>query len=264
MAERRMFSKSIVESDSFMDMPCSAQSLYLHLGMAADDWGFINNPRAVRRMCGASEDDLRLLASKKFILEFPSGAAVIKAWWINNYVPADRRHATRYQEELAMCYIDENKSYTLRDTGVRPADMFTSPKPVYKLYTEDRLGKDRLGEGSNSSKVDTQPDPERILVSAGPGGDAATASAKRKPKPQKHKYGEDGNVLLTDDELAKLKERFPDWSERIDNLSLYLSSTGKSYKSHYSTILNWARRDANKARPARMDSAVLSALDSVM
>lgn len=262
-----MFSKSIVESDSFMDMPCSAQSLYLHLGMAADDWGFINNPRAVRRMCGASEDDLRLLASKKFILEFPSGAAVIKAWWINNYVPADRRHATRYQEELAMCYIDENKSYTLRDTGVRPADMFTSPKPVYNvynLYTEDRLGKDRLGEGSNSSRVDTQPDPERIPASTGPGGDAAAASAKRKPKPKKHRHGEDGNVLLTDDELAKLKERFPDWSERIDDLSLYLSSTGKSYKSHYSTILNWARRDGGKARPARMDSAVLSALDSVM
>ena len=194
MAERRMFSKSIVESDSFMDMPCSAQSLYLHLGMAADDWGFINNPRAVRRMCGASEDDLRLLASKKFILEFPSGAAVIKAWWINNYVPADRRHATRYQEELAMCYIDENKSYTLRDTGVRPADMFTSPKPVYKLYTEDRLGKDRLEEGSNSSKVDPQPDPERIPASTGPGGDAAAASAKRKPKPKKHRHGEDGNV----------------------------------------------------------------------
>ena len=264
MAERRMFSKSIVESDSFMDMPCSAQSLYLHLCMAADDWGFVNNPRAVRRMCGASEDDLRLLASKKFILEFPSGAAVIKAWWINNYVPADRRHATRYQEELAMCYIDENKSYTLRDTGVRPADMFTSPKPVYKLYTEDRLGKDRLGEGSNSSKVDNQPDPERGSSSAGPGGDAAAASAKGKPKPQKHKHGENGNVLLTDDELAKLKERFPDWSERIDNLSWYLSSTGKSYKSHYSTILNWARRDGAKAKPARMDSAVLSALDSVM
>ena len=75
---------------------------------------------------------------------------------------------------------------------------------------------------------------------------------------------QDGNVLLTDDELAKLKERFPDWSERIDDLSLYLSSTGKSYKSHYSTILNWARRDGSKARPARMDSAVLSALDSVM
>lgn len=263
-----MFSKSIVESDSFMDMPCSAQSLYLHLCMSADDWGFVNNPRAVRRMCGASEDDLRLLASKKFILEFPSGAAVIKAWWINNYVPADRRHATRYQEELAMCYIDENKSYTLRDTGVRPADMFTSPKPVYKLYTEDRLGKDRLGEGrlgegSNSSRVDTQPDPERGSSCVGPGGDAAPASTK-KARPQKHKHGENDNVLLTDDELAKLKERFPDWSERIDNLSWYLSSTGKSYKSHYSTIINWARRDGAKARPARMDSAVLSALDSVM
>lgn len=174
MAERRMFAKTIVESDAFLDMPMSAQALYLHLGMNADDWGFVNNPRSIRRMCGASEDDLKLLIAKKFILTFDSGAAVIKSWWVNNYVQSDRRHPTRYQEELETLFFDENKSYTTKDTGVLPADMFNRVsildtvciQPVSKMDTEVRLGKvrlgkDRLGEStSNSSRVDTQPNPK--------------------------------------------------------------------------------------------------------
>lgn len=180
MAERRMFARTIVESDAFLDMPLSAQSLYIHLGMNADDWGFVNNPRSIRRMCGASEDDLRLLVAKKFLLAFNSGAAVIKSWWVNNYVKSDRRRDTRYQEELASLYLDENKSYTLKDTGVRPADMFkrgTKVEPICiqsgsnlepewnqsgsKVEPQVRLGKDRLGEStSNSSRVDTQPNPK--------------------------------------------------------------------------------------------------------
>lgn len=180
MAERRMFAKTIVESDAFLDMPMSAQALYLHLGMNADDWGFVNNPRSIRRMCGASEDDLKLLIAKKFILTFDSGAAVIKSWWVNNYVQSDRRHPTRYQEELETLFLDENKSYTTKDTGVLPADMFNRVskvepvciqpvskmdtkciQSVSKMDTEVRLGKDRLGEStSNSSRVDTQPNPK--------------------------------------------------------------------------------------------------------
>lgn len=180
MAERRMFAKTIVESDAFLDMPLSAQSLYIHLGMNADDWGFVNNPRSIRRMCGASEDDLRLLVAKKFILTFDSGAAVIKSWWVNNYVQSDRRHPTRYQEELETLFLDENKSYTTKDTGVLPADMFNRVskvepvciqpvskmdtkciQSVSKMDTEVRLGKVRLGEStSNSSRVDTQPNPK--------------------------------------------------------------------------------------------------------
>lgn len=181
-----MFAKTIVESDAFLDMPMSAQSLYIHLGMNADDWGFVNNPRSIRRMCGASEDDLRLLVAKKFILTFDSGAAVIKSWWVNNYVQADRRHPTRYQEELETLFLDDNKSYTTKDTGVLPADMFNRVskvepvciqpvskmdtkciQSVSKMDTEVRLGKDRLGEStSNSSRVDNQPNPKGFGVCA--------------------------------------------------------------------------------------------------
>ena len=287
MAEMRMFSKTIVESDAFQDMPLSAQALYFHLGMAADDWGFVNNPKSVRRMCGASEDDLKLLVAKHFLIAFDSGCAAIKAWWINNYVQADRRHPTRYQEELGALSMDENKSYTTRDTGLRPADMFKRVsnldtkciqtvsnvdtdciQPVSKMDTEVRLGKVRLEESSYSSLVDGQPNLKDVRCGGGlgeetPEGSASPAPARR-AKPAKHRYGENGKVLLTDDELERLKRRFPaDFSKRIDRLDWYVASTGKSYKSHYATILNWARRDAEKTSP-KLDQAVIDAIDSVM
>lgn len=234
MAERRMFARTIVESDAFLDMPLSAQALYLHLGMSADDWGFVNNPRSIRRMCGASEDDLRLLVAKKFLLAFDSGAAVIKSWWVNNYVKSDRRRDTRYQEELAKLYFDENKSYTLKDTGVRPADMFkrgTKVEPVCiqsgsnlepewnqsgsKVEPQVRLGKDRLGESTSySSRVDTQPNPK------GFGACAPEQPKKRRAKkfvkptiPEVAEYAEgfikSRNLRLTGETFRA--ERFVSW-----------------------------------------------------
>lgn len=227
MAERRMFAKTIVESDAFLDMPMSAQSLYFHLGMVADDWGFVNNPRSIRRMCGASEDDLKLLISKKFILTFDSGAAVIKSWWVNNYVQADRRHPTRYQEELETLFLDENKSYTTRATGVRPADMFKrKPKPevveciqdvsnVSKMDTEVRLGKVRLGEStSNSSRVDTQPNPKGFGACAPEQPKKRRAKKFVKPSiPEVAEYAEgfikSRNLRLTGEMFRA--ERFVSW-----------------------------------------------------
>lgn len=234
MAERRMFAKTIVESDAFLDMPLSAQSLYIHLGMNADDWGFVNNPRSIRRMCGASEDDLRLLVAKKFILTFDSGAAVIKSWWVNNYVQADRRHPTRYQEELETLFFDENKSYTTKNTGVLPADMFNRVskvepvciqpvskmdtkciQSVSKMDTEVRLGKDRLGEStSNSSMVDTQPNPKGFGACAPEQPKKRRAKKFVKPSiPEVAEYAEgfikSRNLRLTGETFRA--ERFVSW-----------------------------------------------------
>lgn len=234
MAERRMFAKTIVESDAFLDMPLSAQSLYIHLGMNADDWGFVNNPRSIRRMCGASEDDLRLLVAKKFILTFDSGAAVIKSWWVNNYVQADRRHPTRYQEELETLFLDDNKSYTTKDTGVLPADMFNRVskvepvcikhvskmdtkciQSVSKMDTEVRLGKDRLGEStSNSSRVDTQPNPKGFGACAPEQPKKRRAKKFVKPSVEEVAEYAEGfiksrNLLLTGETFRA--ERFVSW-----------------------------------------------------
>ena len=94
-----MFAKSIVDSDAFLDMPLSAQALYFHLSMRADDEGFVGNPKRIKAMIGASEDDLKLLIIKRFVLSFQSGVLVIKHWRIHNYIQNDRWKPTTYIEE---------------------------------------------------------------------------------------------------------------------------------------------------------------------
>ena len=112
MAERRMFAKSIVLSDAFLDMPLSARCLYFTLGMLADDDGFIGSPKAIMRQCGASQDDMIILLQKRFILSFESGVIVIKHWRLNNYLQGDRHKTTTYVEEKAELALDEKGAYT--------------------------------------------------------------------------------------------------------------------------------------------------------
>lgn len=112
MAERRMFAKTIIDSDAFLDMPLSAQALYFHLSMRADDDGFVNNPKKVQRMVGASDDDCKLLVMKRFILTFESGIIVIKHWKIHNYIQKDRYKETVYLQEKSTLALNENKAYT--------------------------------------------------------------------------------------------------------------------------------------------------------
>ena len=113
MAERRMFAKTIIDSDAFLDMPLSTQALYFHLSMRADDEGFINNPKKIQRMTGCSDDDLKLLCAKNFIIPFESGVVVIKHWRIHNYIRADRLVATKYKEERDLLEVKDNGAYTL-------------------------------------------------------------------------------------------------------------------------------------------------------
>ena len=224
MAERRMFAKTIIDSDAFLDMPHTSQLLYFHLAMRADDDGFINNPKSIMRNCKCSEEDLRQLAEKKFIIPFESGIVVIKHWKIHNYIAKDRYKETKYKEEKSLLSLDENNSYT------------QCIQVVDNMDTQVRLGEVRRGKNSlvedNKSDSDESNPPEPV----------------KKSKPVKHKYGEYNNVLLTDEELDKLKVEYSDWKERIENLSSYVASTGKSYKSHYATIRNWARKDAEKPK----------------
>lgn len=112
MAERRMFAKTIVLSDAFLDMPLSARCLYFTLGMLADDDGFVNSPRSIMRQCGASQDDLKILLAKKFVLSFETGVIVIKHWKINNYLRSDRYKETKFVEEKSQLAIKENGSYS--------------------------------------------------------------------------------------------------------------------------------------------------------
>lgn len=137
MAQRRMFSKKITDTDIFLDMPLSSQALYFHLNMHADDDGFVSNAKTVKRMIGSSDDDLKLLLTKNFIFAFESGVVVIKDWKIHNYIRKDTYNTTIYGDEKEQLSQDENGSYTL------------SPRAVDEPSPQVRLGKDRLGKDSN-------------------------------------------------------------------------------------------------------------------
>lgn len=137
MAERRMFAKKITESDAFLDMPSSTQMLYFHLSMNADDDGFVNNPKKIQRMCGASDDDFKLLIAKSFVLLFESGVIVIKHWKMHNYIQADRYRPTDYVEEKSMLGLKKNKAYTLDESK-----MYT------KCIQDVSVGKDSIGKES--------------------------------------------------------------------------------------------------------------------
>lgn len=214
MAERRMFAKTIIDSDAFLDMPISARLLYYDLSMRADDDGFNNAPKKVMRTIGATTDDMNILIARKFVLPFESGVVVIKHWKIHNYIAKDRYKETKYKEEKSQLMLDENNAYT------------SCIQPVYECETQDRLGKDRLSKDS----IDILPSPAKPT------------------KTSRHKYGEYKNVLLSDEELEKLKTEFSDWEERIERLSEYIESSGKRYKSHLATIRAWARKDIKEEK----------------
>ena len=112
MAERRMFSKKIIDSDAFLDMPLTTQALYFHLSMRADDDGFVSNAKRIKTMIGASDDDLKLLIVKRFVLTFESGVVVIKHWRIRNYIQKDRYTPTTYVEEKSTLSLDAKNAYT--------------------------------------------------------------------------------------------------------------------------------------------------------
>lgn len=221
MAERRMFAKTIIDSDAFLDMPLSSQALYFHLSMRADDDGFINNPKKIQRMVGSSDDDLKLLIAKRFIITFESGVIVIKHWKMHNYIRNDRYKPTIYQDEKGQLIEKNNKSYSLDTVGIPDG---------YQMETQVRLGKVRLGKVSKRKDI--------------------TPSEKTpKAKLVRHKYGEYQNVLLSDQDKEKLMSEFPqDWQQRIERLSEYMASTGKSYKNHLATIRNWAKRDGQSTK----------------
>ena len=162
-----MLARTIIESDPFMNMPAEAQMLYVHLNLAADDDGFVANPRTVMRMCGASEDSMKLLIAKKFVLSFQKGddfIYLIKHWKIHNTIQKDRYKASNFRALLREVYLDENKAYSMTPgEGKKPAlppaldtnriqDVSTPDtdciQPVSEPETQNRLDKIRLNQFS--------------------------------------------------------------------------------------------------------------------
>ena len=156
MAERRMFAKTIVTSDDFLDMPMSARCLYFTLGMFADDDGFVNSPKSIMRQVGSSNDDMNILIAKKYLLVFENGVIVIKHWRIHNYIQKDRYIETKYVEQKRTLWLDENKAYTTNESSAKYnvyGKELDNTRSVYILDTQEKkeLGKDSV-EQDNSKK----------------------------------------------------------------------------------------------------------------
>ena len=215
MAERRMFAKTIVLSDAFLDMPLSARCLYFTLGMLADDDGFVNSPKSIMRQAGASLDDLNLLIAKRFILTFDSGIIVIKHWRIHNYIQKDRYKETKYIEEKSSIVVDEKGAYT------------ECIQNVYKVDTQVRLGKDRLelGQVSGSVVLATTTEEDKLNLIGG-------------------KLGK-GVVFLSDNQIESLLEKIgiDAFDRYVDRLANFIIDKNANVKNHYETILKWYEED---------------------
>ncbi|MDY4214328.1 MAG: replisome organizer [Eubacteriales bacterium] len=257
MAERRMFAKTIIDSDMFIDMPISARLLYYDLAMRADDDGFVNSPKKIMKFVGASVDDMNVLIARQFIIPFESGVVVIKHWRIHNYIRKDTYKETPYKDEKALLYLDKNNGYRLENE----CPSTNRQRTVNEPSTQDRLGKDRIELGKDRVR-DRDRDRERQeLESAHAPENLPLEIAENKnnknnendfnisdnKKPTRHKYGIYKNVFLTDEDMEKLKTEFPDdWQNRIERLSEYIASSGKTYKNHLATIRVWAKKDKER------------------
>ena len=159
MAEKRMFSKQIIDSDAFLEMPLSTQALYFHLSMRADDDGFLNNAKKVMKIIGANQNDYDLLVAKAFVIQFPDGICVIKHWRINNYLRKDRYTETIYQEEKAHLTVQPNGRYSLRNAAESSDDLHLGIPVVDQSDTQYRIDKNREEKNSidkyNSVSGDT-------------------------------------------------------------------------------------------------------------
>lgn len=140
MANRRMFSLDVINTDNFLDMPVSAQCLYFHLGMRADDDGFVSAPKQIIRMVVCSQDDIKILISKGFVIPFESGVVVIRHWKQHNYIQSDRYRKTKYVEEYARLELKENV-YIL-DTEINQDGHEMLPQVRVRDRVRDRVRKD--------------------------------------------------------------------------------------------------------------------------
>jgi hypothetical protein len=151
MAERRMFAKTIIDSDAFLEMPATSQLLYFHLGLRADDEGFVNQPKSIMRTVGCKEDDMRVLISKNFIIPFESGVVVIKHWRIHNWIRKERIQETKYMDERSRLAVKENGAYTLdvrhlSDTCQTDVSQVSAESSIDKISIDESNTYDRFDE----------------------------------------------------------------------------------------------------------------------
>ena len=261
MAQRRMFSKKITNTDQFLDLPLSSQALYFHLNMNADDDGFVNNVRSIIRLVGASNDDFKLLVAKQFVIAFNDGITVIRDWRIHNYIQKDRRQPTLYKKELKQLGLDENNRY-IKD-----------PNHVSKLDTECiqnvSTGKVRLGKVSKDIDKDSKED-KRSLAKHNITTSNKTVSDSRRlakdektprPKHKKRVYDKDSDYYkLSEFFISQIKKnnsnfKEPNIQKWSDDLRKIVE-IDKRDKHEVAMLIKWVQKDSfwmsNVLSPAKL------------
>ena len=235
MAERRMFAKTIIDSDMFIDMPMSARLLYYDLAMRADDDGFVNSPKKIMRFVGASMDDMNVLIAKQFIIPFESGVVVIKHWKIHNYIQKDRYKATSYQAEKESLTLKNGTYYTddLPDVSNLDTECI---QDVYSLDTQDRLGKDRLGKDRLGKDRRESIDYQRIVDMY---NDTCVSFPRLK--------------ILSDNRKKAIKARFNSGYTYDDFKKLFEKAEQSTFlkgsnKNNWSATFDWLIKDSNMAK----------------
>lgn len=151
MAQKRMFSLSVVDTDQFLEMPLSSRLLYYELGMRADDDGFVANWKKILAFTGLKEDDMKVLIAKQYVIPFESGVIVIRHWRMNNYLQNDRTKPTIYQNELSKLSTDDNNVYNMYTECIHSIDKNSIDKnrldnKETKNYFEDEKLNDIFNE----------------------------------------------------------------------------------------------------------------------
>ena len=202
MANRRMFSKDIVESDAFLDLPAESKVLYFYLNMAADDDGFCSNPRAIMRQCNATDDAMRVLIAKKFVLVFQleNGSTIylIKHWRVHNYIRKDTYHESRYKELIEEIYIDRNNAYTDLPEAVNDPST-ARPRDVNDPSTEVSIGKD---------SIELEKDKDSVVLNKQISAQARASDCLREEQDEAVKRGLEA--------VQRLNEKFgePEWLKK--------------------------------------------------
>lgn len=221
MADKRMFSLSVVDTDWFLDLPLSTQALYFHLNLRADDDGFVDAPNSIVRKIGASKNDFDLLIAKRYVLKFESGIIVIKHWRMHNTIQKDRYHPTQFQEELNLLSIKDNKSYT--DKRKKEGGYKMDTTCIQNVSSGLDLGLD----------IDLDLDKEK--------------DKKETSGEVTHTYGEYKRIRLKDSQYKKLCDEFGENKTKlaITKLDEYVQSNNNKngYKDFYLVLRKVIKED---------------------
>lgn len=233
MAERRMFHTSVVSSDQFMDLPVGAQALYFHLGMQADDDGFVNGPKQVARRLRRPPREIQSLIDSNFLLDF-DGIVVLRHWLVSNTLKSDRMKPLAYPQIAKQLYITDNRAYTLQpqedletlfDVRSRKLESKRNPKVREDKVSKEKIREDKIIEGS---------------VAEGDFPDADTRDLKR----ISGKLGQ-GVVFLTDEQIGDLLDKLglEGFDYYVSKLADFILKRHATVTNHYATILKWWDED---------------------